>query len=72
MRKNPKQWIPYFALFLILMVVLGIVIYKYEQPKAEDPAKAPKSAIVDASQPNARDAGMWQEPGLVMAEYGII
>lgn len=72
MRKNSKQWIPYFALFLILIVVLGIVIYKSQQPKAEDPAKAPKSAIVDASQPSARDTGMWQESGLVTAEHEII
>lgn len=72
MRKNPKQWIPYFALFLILIVVLGIVIYKSQQPKAEDPAKAPKSAIVDASQHSARDTGMWQESGPANVEYKII
>ena len=72
MRKNPKQWMPYFALFLILIVVLSIVIYKSQRPKAEDPAQAPKSAIVDASQPSARDTGMWQESGLVTAEHEII
>ena len=72
MRKNPKQWIPYFALFLILIAFFGIVIYKTQQPTAEDPTKVPKSAIIDASQPSARDTGVWQDQGLATTEYKII
>lgn len=72
MRKNPKQWIPYFALFLILIVVLGIVIYKSQNPEAEDLAKAPKSAIIDASKHSARDTSMWQESWPSNVGYKII